>query len=106
MTKKKRENKEGSGVGIADRKKVEPPKKYNVVLLNDDYTPMNFVSDLLQRLFHKPATEAEQITLLVHNTGKGIAGTYSREIAETKAYEVKINAVNSGYPLIAEIQPE
>ena len=106
MTKKKRENKEGSGVGIADRKKVEPPKKYNVILLNDDYTPMNFVSDLLQQIFHKPAFEAEQITLMVHKTGKGIAGTYSREIAETKAHETILVARNSGHPLTAEIQPE
>jgi len=76
-------------VGLKDKQKhkVEPPKNYKVVLHNDDYTPMEFVSQLLIQIFHKDEIAAKTITQHVHTKGRGIAGIYSREIAETKTNE-------------------
>tara|TARA_R100000152_G_C6690136_1_gene121951 strand:+ start:342 stop:662 length:321 start_codon:yes stop_codon:yes gene_type:complete len=95
-------------IGVLDKQKnkVEPPKKYKVVLYNDDYTPMDFVSQLLMQIFHKDAITAKAITHIVHNGGKGIAGVYSREIAETKTQESLAVAQNYGHPLLVEFEPE
>jgi ATP-dependent Clp protease adaptor protein ClpS len=95
-------------VGLKDKQKhkVEPPKNYKVVLHNDDYTPMDFVAQLLMQLFHKDAMTAKAITQHVHTKGKGIAGIYSREIAETKTSEAISLAQNYGHPLLADFEPE
>jgi len=95
-------------VGLKDKQKhkIEPPKNYKVVLHNDDYTPMDFVSQLLMQLFHKDEISAKAITQNVHSKGKGIAGIYSREIAETKTNEVISVAQNYGHPLLADFEPE
>ncbi len=85
---------------------LEPPKKYKVVLLNDDFTPMDFVVDILVRLFGKARDQAAKIMLDVHNSGKGIAGVYTHEIAETKARMVFALAQSQGHPLQAETEPE
>lgn len=78
---------------------IDLPKKYKVVLLNDDYTPMDFVVAILVEVFNKTVDEAEQITMQVHNDGRGIAGVFYYEIAEQKVYEGTLYARNSGYPL-------
>ncbi len=95
-------------VGLMDKQKnkVEPPKKYKVVLYNDDYTPMEFVTALLIEIFHKDAATAKAITAHVHNKQRGIAGIYSREIAETKTHQVVSLAKAHEHPLLAAFEPE
>ena len=75
------------------------PKKYKVILLNDDHTPMEFVVQLLVNLFHKSDSEAEVITIAIHHEGKGIAGIYNYEVAEQKVYEASTLARHSNHPL-------
>ncbi len=80
------------------------PKEYHVYLLNDDYTSMEFVIDILITIFHKNYQEAEQIMLAVHEKGKGLCGTYSYEIAETKVAQVAQQAKEHGFPLKATME--
>jgi len=80
------------------------PNKYKVVLLNDDYTPMDFVIAILIEIFGKDYQTAEQVTLQVHNEGKGIAGVYHYEIAEQKVLESTMYARNQGFPLDFSIE--
>jgi ATP-dependent Clp protease adaptor protein ClpS len=75
------------------------PSLYNVFLLNDDYTTMDFVVHILERIFQKNRTEATQIMLHVHKQGMGLAGVYPREIAETKVETVHRMARENEYPL-------
>lgn len=97
-----------NNIGLKDREKnkVEPPKKYKVVLYNDDYTPMDFVSQLLMQLFYMDQATAKAITNHVHVKGKGIAGVYSREIAETKTHQALTVSKNYGHPLLIDFEPE
>jgi len=88
------------------KQKVEPPKKFKVVFYNDDYTPMEFVTDVLIQLFHRSSEEAIAIMLNVHNNGRGVAGVYSKEVAETKAHMANQTAASYGHPLRAEFEPE
>ncbi len=106
MPKKGLDKKGDLGLKDKQKHKVEPPKNYKVVLHNDDYTPMDFVSQLLMQIFHKDAMTAKAITEHVHTKGRGIAGIYSREIAETKTHEVVEIAKNYGHPLLADFEPE
>ena len=91
---------------VKDRQKIDRPKKYKVVFYNDDYTPMNLVTSILMRVFNKGNQEAYSIMMCVHKRGKGIAGTYSKEIAETKVTTAKQIAQENGSPLHCEAQPE
>lgn len=79
--------------------KTGKPSPYNVFLLNDDYTTMDFVVNILKRIFGKNLTEATQIMLQVHNKGVGLAGVYPREIAETKVEAVHRMARENEFPL-------
>jgi ATP-dependent Clp protease adaptor protein ClpS len=79
--------------------RTEKPSFYNVFLLNDDYTTMEFVVHILESTFHKNITEATQIMLHVHKQGIGLAGVYPREIAETKIESVHRTARENGFPL-------
>ncbi len=72
---------------------------YRVVLLNDDYTPMDFVVFVLQEHFNKDKQEATQIMLKVHNEGKGICGVFSKDVASTKVELVMMHAQDAGHPL-------
>ena len=83
---------------------VKHPKKYKVLILNDDYTSMEFVIDILMTIFHKSYQEAQDIMLEVHNKDKGVCGVYTNEIAETKIMQVHKNARESGFPLRAEME--
>ncbi|HJE03077.1 ATP-dependent Clp protease adapter protein ClpS [Aliarcobacter thereius] len=85
---------------------VEEPKKYSVFLLNDDYSTMDFVIDVLTKVFRKNISEAEAIMLNVHNNGKGLCGIYSFEIASTKVAQVKTLAREQGFPLKAIMEEE
>lgn len=77
----------------------EPPQ-YRVLLHNDDYTTMEFVIEILRRYFHKSHDQAMQVMLNVHEKGKGVAGVYSQEIAETKVVQVMERARAKGFPLM------
>ena len=79
--------------------KSRKPPYFNVFLLNDDYTTMDFVVHVLERVFHKSPVEATQIMLHVHKKGKGLAGVYSRDIAETKVDKVYRLAKEHEFPL-------
>jgi ATP-dependent Clp protease adaptor protein ClpS len=84
--------------------KLKPPHKYAVILLNDDYTPMEFVVFVLIEIFHHPPERAERIMLSVHKDGMGVAGIYHLEIAEQKAYETAEEAQNNQYPLKINVE--
>jgi ATP-dependent Clp protease adaptor protein ClpS len=88
------------------RAKTRRPPMYRVILLNDDYTPMEFVVDLLKSVFHKPHTEATRIMLWVHQNGMGVAGVYPHEIAETKTRAVEELAREAQYPLKCVMEKE
>jgi len=89
-----------------NKKEVQKPKKFKVVFHNDDYTPMDFVAILLASEFHMSAEKAIEITMLIHETGRGVAGVYSKEIAETKSTICNTIAQTAGYPLLSTIEPE
>lgn len=80
------------------------PKQYVVFLLNDDYTSMDFVIDVLMNIFHKNYQEAEQIMLDVHKKERGVCGVYTYEVAETKVMQVSKLAREQGYPLKATME--
>jgi ATP-dependent Clp protease adaptor protein ClpS len=100
------DNEEEGRTSTLIKNKIEYPKKYKVLLHNDDYTTMEFVIFILQRVFHKTIEEAEIIMMEVHNKGIGICGVYTFEIAETKASKVGILAQEHSHPLICTILPE
>jgi len=93
-------------VEVEERRKTSTPRRFKVVFHNDDYTTMEYVIEVLQRFFHKNETEALHIMLTVHKTGKGIAGTYPRDVAETKVAEVMLDARERGHPLLVTTEPE
>lgn len=80
---------------------LEEPKKYKVVLLNDDYSTMDFVIGVLIDIFHKPIDEAVNIMIQVHKEGRGICGVYTFDIAETKVTQVRKEAKKQDFPLRA-----
>lgn len=82
------------------------PPKYKVLLLNDDYTPMDFVLYVLKRFFRKSDSEATQIMLEAHKKGLSVAGVYVYEEAETKIHQVIRDAKKEGHPLRLELEPE
>ncbi|HIE34764.1 MAG TPA: ATP-dependent Clp protease adapter ClpS [Campylobacterales bacterium] len=84
-----------------DLTRTKEPKLYKVFLLNDDYTTMDFVVEILCEIFHKSYEEAVEIMLLVHKNGKGLCGIYTFEIAETKIEEVYRQARANNFPLKA-----
>ena len=88
------------------RDRVQVPRRYKVLLHNDDYTPMEFVTHVLEDIFRRSPAEATRIMLLVHKTGLGVAGTYSREVAETKVSQTLDRAREASYPLMCTTEPE
>jgi ATP-dependent Clp protease adaptor protein ClpS len=80
-------------------RKVQKPKRYKVVLHNDDYTTMEFVVFILMSVFHRSETDAVQIMLHVHKNGLGVAGVYTREVADTKVAQVEALAREHEFPL-------
>ena len=83
---------------------LEEPAKYKVLLHNDDYTTIDFVIDILMSVFHKNITQAEEIMMTVHRSGKAVCGIYTYEIAETKVHQVKEVAKSNGFPLLATME--
>lgn len=93
------------GVAAETRKKTKRPRRFRVVLHNDDFTTMEFVVHVLMAHFRKPPAEAVQITLEVHHKGSGVAGVFPREVAETKVAEVTDEARANGMPLLLTAEP-
>jgi ATP-dependent Clp protease adaptor protein ClpS len=85
--------------------KVGPPQMYQVVMLNDDYTPMEFVVLVLQEFFNKDREAATQIMLKIHLDGKGVCGVFSRDVAATKVDQVLDAANQAGHPLQCVSEP-
>ena len=87
------------------RPKLKEPSKHAVLLHNDDYTTMEFVIEVLRRFFQKTGEEATHIMLRVHQQGKGVAGIYTSDIAETKVVQVHEYAQSQGFPLKCSSEP-
>ena len=85
--------------------RTEPPRMYQVLMLNDDYTPMEFVVVVLQEFFGKDRETATQIMLKIHLDGRGVCGVYSRDVAATKVEQVLAAAHQAGHPLQAVSEP-
>jgi ATP-dependent Clp protease adaptor protein ClpS len=96
----------GEAFKTRERLKTKKPSLYKVLLLNDDYTTMDFVVFVLEKVFHKAPGEAMQIMLHVHKKGIGLAGIYTKEIAETKVTEVHQLARGSEFPLKCIMEKE
>ncbi len=94
------------GVATRSRSKTSRPQRYKVLLFNDDYTPMEFVVQILEQLFGKSPAAATQIMLAIHRGGVGVAGVYVLEIAETKVAAVHRAAEERGYPLRSGVEKE
>ncbi|MCD9460412.1 ATP-dependent Clp protease adapter ClpS [Marinibactrum halimedae] len=94
-----------SGLAVAEEKpKLKRPSLYKVVMLNDDYTPMEFVVDVLERFFSMHREKATQIMLTVHTEGRAVCGVFTRDVAETKAAQVNQYARENQHPLLCEIE--
>lgn len=89
----------GTETVARDEASVREPRSYKIVLLNDDYTTMDFVVSVLEGIFKKSPAEAVRIMLAVHHNGKGVCGIYSRESAEAKLLQVHGRARSAGFPL-------
>jgi ATP-dependent Clp protease adaptor protein ClpS len=94
----------GGQVKERTQSKTEEPALYNVVLLNDDYTPMQFVVDVLETIFQRSPAEAYRVMMQVHVNGRGVAGVYPWDVAETKVDALLTLARESGHPLQATIE--
>lgn len=85
---------------------LDNPQMYKVLLHNDDYTPMEFVIEILMKIFHKDLDSANELMWQVHEKGKAVCGIYVYEIAKTKVQQVKMAAKSNGFPLLATLEKE
>ena len=104
MASKDKTHAPGQAVLEAEKTKFAPPPMYKVLLLNDDYTPMDFVVSVLQRFFSKDREQATRIMLKVHNEGRGLCGIYPRDIAATKVEQVAAYAREHQHPLVCVME--
>lgn len=101
----KEEGDSEGGLALQESKpELKRPPLFKVVLLNDDYTPMEFVVEVLEVFFRMNREQATHVMLTVHTKGKGVCGVYTRDIAETKAAQVNQYARENGHPLLCEIE--
>ena len=98
------EKPDGSTLLKPSETQVKPPPMFQVVMYNDDYTPMEFVVDILQRFFAMDRTKATRVMLEVHTKGKGVCGVFTYEIAETKVAQVIAYARQHQHPLMATLE--
>lgn len=101
------EPEQGDDYGVATRTQdpeLKQPPLYRVILLNDDYTPMEFVVHILEAFFYMSREKATQVMLAVHTQGKGVCGVYTRDIAETKAAMVNQYSRDNEHPLVCEVE--
>ena len=99
-------NDSATGIDLLDEVETEEPNLYKVLLLNDDYTPMDFVVYVLKTFFKHDDRSAEKIMLDVHKLGSGVAGIYNFEVAETKALQVNQFAKSNKYPLKSIVEED
>ncbi len=107
MSERRQDEIQRDGFDIAveeARPELKQPPLYRVVLLNDDYTPMEFVVDILESVFGMERTRATQVMLEVHTKGKGVCGVYNFEIAETKVAQVMSIAKQNQHPLLCSME--
>lgn len=88
------------------KQKLQKPQLYKVILHNDDFTTMEFVVEILQGIFHKSEADATAIMLNIHRNGMGVAGIFTKEIAETKVAETMQAAEEAEYPLLCTMEPD
>ena len=100
------ERQTGGEVLERTKRETKKPELFKVLLLNDDYTTMDFVVEVLENIFNKAPAEAYRIMMAVHTQGKGLCGVYPFEVAETKVAAVVDLARSSGFPLRATMEPE
>lgn len=100
------ERQTGEQVLERTRQETKKPELFKVLLLNDDYTTMDFVVEILENVFNKPPAEAYRIMMAVHTQGQGLCGVYPYEVAETKVGTVVDLARSQGFPLRATMEPE
>ncbi|WP_321779121.1 ATP-dependent Clp protease adaptor ClpS [Sulfurimonas sp.] len=93
-------------IELLNEVKIKHPKKYKVYLLNDDYTSMEFVIEILITIFYKNYEDAQNVMLDIHKKEKGLCGVYTHEIAETKIIQVHQKAKDNGFPLKAVMEQE
>ena len=87
------------------RPMLKKPRMFQVILLNDDYTPMEFVVELIEQFFYKSRENATRIMLSIHTEGKGVCGIYTEDVAETKVAVVNQYSMDHQHPLLCEIEP-
>ena len=97
-------DKEGGLATVTEKPKLKRPPMFKVILLNDDYTPMEFVVHVLERFFAMNREKATQIMLTVHTTGSAVVGIFPRDIAETKSEQVNQYAQENQHPLISTVE--
>ena len=106
LSKEKIDSSDNFGAAVLEKDpEVKEPPLYQVVLINDDYTPMEFVVFVLQTVFGHTHEQSTQIMMAVHTKGKGVCGIFSKEIAEMMSYEVNNMAKHHNHPLLSEIEP-
>lgn len=104
-TRRRTDSDRETGLAVEERKKTRRPRRWKVLIYNDDFTSMDFVVYILMKHFRKPPAEAVHIMLQVHHRGIGVAGIYPKDVAETKVAEVTAEARDNGMPLRLEAQP-
>jgi ATP-dependent Clp protease adaptor protein ClpS len=104
MSERPRQDEDTGIVAQEDEPKTKQPPLFRVVLLNDDYTPMEFVVDVLQRIFAMDRSKATRVMLEVHTRGRGICGVYTYEIAETKVAQVNAYSREHQHPLLCTME--
>lgn len=97
-----------AGTALVERvkPKLRKPRLYRVVMMNDDYTPMEFVVHVLEDFFNMNREMATRVMLKVHTEGKAVCGVYTRDIAETKAEQINQYSLENEHPLLCQIEPE
>jgi ATP-dependent Clp protease adaptor protein ClpS len=107
MSKDDEDKKDIDGnIKLATKPKIKTPPLYRVLMMNDDYTPMEFVIEVLEKFFQKNREEATQIMLHVHQRGVGVCGIYAYDLAETKAMQVMNYARKYEHPLQVQLEKE
>lgn len=89
---------------VPEKPALKKPSRYEVVMMNDDYTPMHFVVEVLVRFFSMTEERATQVMLAVHTEGKAVCGVFSRDVAETKVAQVNQYSAECDHPLLCELQ--
>ena len=96
---------EGDLAALETRPELAPPPRYKVVIMNDDYTPMDFVVEILESFFSMDREKATRVMLTIHTEGQATVGIYSRDVAETKAAQVVDYAQQNQHPLLCRVEP-